>query len=81
MNQQLEPLLRRAPVIPVLTVDVVEAALPLARALVGAGLPLLEITLRTPSAFDVIEAIAADVEGAVVGAGTVLNAAQLGEVA
>jgi 2-keto-3-deoxy-6-phosphogluconate aldolase len=49
---------------------------PLARALVAGGLPILEITLRTPTALDVIRAIAGEVEGAVVGAGTVLSAAQ-----
>ncbi len=79
MNQSLEPLLALAPVIPVLTVDDVATALPLARALVAGGLPLLEITLRTPGALDAIGAIASEIEGAVVGAGTVLNAAQLAE--
>ncbi|MGI9434703.1 MAG: bifunctional 4-hydroxy-2-oxoglutarate aldolase/2-dehydro-3-deoxy-phosphogluconate aldolase [Geminicoccaceae bacterium] len=77
MNQELEPMLRRSPVIPVLTIETVEIALPLARALVKGGLPLLEITLRTQKALDVIEAVAAEVEHAVVGAGTVLNANQL----
>lgn len=81
MNQKLEPLLGRAPVIPVLTIDTVDTALPLARALAAGGLPLLEITLRTPAALDAIEVIAAEVEDAVVGAGTVLNPAQLEEVA
>lgn len=81
MNQSLEPLLGLAPVVPVLVIDDIDDALPLARALVKGGLPLLEITLRTPAALDAIDVIAAEVEGAVVGAGTVLSPTQLGEVA
>lgn len=69
-----------APVIPVLTIDRVADAVPLARALVKGGLPVLEITLRTSVAMDALKAIVAEVPGAVVGAGTVLDAAQLGEV-
>lgn len=65
-----------APVIPVLVIERVEDALPIARALVAGGLPALEVTLRTPAALDVIREMA-QVEGAVVGAGTVLNPAQL----
>jgi 2-dehydro-3-deoxyphosphogluconate aldolase / (4S)-4-hydroxy-2-oxoglutarate aldolase len=76
----LEALLRRSPVVPVLVIESVATAVPLARALVAGGLPLLEITLRTPVALDVIRAIASEVEGAVVGAGTVLRPAQLAEV-
>ena len=72
----LERILRLAPVIPVLVVEDLAAALPLARALVAGGLPSLEITLRTPAALEVIRVIAADVEGAVVGAGTVISPAQ-----
>ncbi|MFY9351379.1 MAG: bifunctional 4-hydroxy-2-oxoglutarate aldolase/2-dehydro-3-deoxy-phosphogluconate aldolase [Sphingobium sp.] len=67
-----------APVIPVLVVERVEDALPIARALVAGGLPALEVTLRTPAALDVIREMA-QVEGAVVGAGTVLNPRQLDE--
>lgn len=81
MNQPLEPLLGLAPVVPVLVIDDVDDALPLARALVKGGLPLLEITLRTPAAVDAIGVIASEVEGAVVGAGTVLCPAQLDQVA
>ncbi|MGC4252873.1 MAG: 2-dehydro-3-deoxyphosphogluconate aldolase, partial [Sphingobium sp.] len=65
-----------APVIPVLVVERVEDALPIAQALVKGGLPALEVTLRTPAALDVIREMA-KVEGAVVGAGTVLNPQQL----
>ncbi|MCG6902645.1 MAG: bifunctional 4-hydroxy-2-oxoglutarate aldolase/2-dehydro-3-deoxy-phosphogluconate aldolase [Rhodobacter sp.] len=66
-------LCRMAPVIPVLVIDDVDAAIPLAEALVAGGLPVLEVTLRTPAALKVIEAMA-KVPGGVVGAGTVLNA-------
>jgi 2-dehydro-3-deoxyphosphogluconate aldolase/(4S)-4-hydroxy-2-oxoglutarate aldolase len=65
-----------APVIPVLVVERVEDAAPIAEALVKGGLPALEVTMRTPVALDVIREMA-KVPGAVVGAGTVLNAAQL----
>ena len=72
---ELRALLAGTPVVPVLTVEAVEVALPLARALVTGGLGVLEITLRTPAALQAIEAIAGEVEGAVVGAGTVLTPA------
>jgi 2-dehydro-3-deoxyphosphogluconate aldolase / (4S)-4-hydroxy-2-oxoglutarate aldolase len=72
----LDSLLTGTPVVPVLVIDSVATALPLARALVDGGLRVLEITLRTPAALDVIRALAAEVEGAVVGAGTVLTAGQ-----
>lgn len=76
MTLSVEGVMQLAPVIPVLVVDRVEDALPIARALVKGGLPALEVTLRTPAALDVIREMA-QVEGAVVGAGTVLNPAQL----
>ncbi|MEW2530302.1 bifunctional 4-hydroxy-2-oxoglutarate aldolase/2-dehydro-3-deoxy-phosphogluconate aldolase [Streptomyces sp. NPDC047071] len=66
-----------APVIPVVVVDTVDAAVPLARALVAGGLPAIEVTLRTPVALNAIRAIAAEVPDAVVGAGTVLSADQV----
>ena len=72
----LNSLLAGTPVVPVLVIESVATALPLARALVDGGLRALEITLRTPAALDVIRALAAEVEGAVVGAGTVLTAGQ-----
>ena len=65
-----------APVIPVLTIERVEDAQPLARALVAGGLPTLEITLRTDAALEAIAAIA-EVEGAVVGVGTLLTSTQV----
>jgi 2-dehydro-3-deoxyphosphogluconate aldolase/(4S)-4-hydroxy-2-oxoglutarate aldolase len=67
----------RAPVIPVLTVERTADAVPLARALVKGGLPVLEITLRTPVALDTLRTMAAEVPEAILGAGTVLNAGQL----
>jgi 2-dehydro-3-deoxyphosphogluconate aldolase/(4S)-4-hydroxy-2-oxoglutarate aldolase len=70
----------RAPVIPVLTIDRLETAVPLARALVKGGLPVLEITLRTKAALQALELIAREVPGAVVGAGTVLDEKQVEQV-
>lgn len=66
-----------APVIPVLTVERAADAVPLARALARGGLPVLEITFRTREALDALAAIVRDVPEAVVGAGTVLDEAQL----
>ena len=80
MPSDLVALLARSPVVPVLVIDSVATAVPLARALVAGGLPLLEITLRTAAALDVIRAIGEEVEGAVVGAGTVLTPDQLAAV-
>jgi 2-dehydro-3-deoxyphosphogluconate aldolase/(4S)-4-hydroxy-2-oxoglutarate aldolase len=68
----IDRILSAAPVIPVLVIDRVEDALSVARALVEGGLPVLEVTLRTPAALDAIRAMK-EVEGAIVGAGTVLN--------
>jgi 2-dehydro-3-deoxyphosphogluconate aldolase/(4S)-4-hydroxy-2-oxoglutarate aldolase len=65
-------LCRLAPVIPVLVIEDLHHAVPLARALVAGGLPVLEVTLRTPVALAAIEAMA-QVPGARVGAGTVLS--------
>ncbi len=66
-----------APVVPVVVVEDAADAVPLARALVAGGLPAIEVTLRTPAARDAIRAIAAEVPGAVVGAGTVLTPEQV----
>ena len=71
---------RLAPVIPVLTIESRETAVPLARALVRGGLPVLEVTLRTEVALDALKAIVAEVPEAVVGAGTVLDPARLEQV-
>lgn len=67
--------MRDAPVIPVIVLDEVAHAVPLARALVAGGIRMLEVTLRTPAALACMEAIAAEVPEAVVGAGTVRSAA------
>jgi len=65
-----------APVIPVLVIDDLAHAVPLARALIAGGLPVLEVTLRTPQALDAIRAMA-EVPGGVVGAGTLLTPADV----
>ncbi|WP_121117485.1 bifunctional 4-hydroxy-2-oxoglutarate aldolase/2-dehydro-3-deoxy-phosphogluconate aldolase [Croceibacterium ferulae] len=72
----IEQVMRTAPVIPVLVIDDVAEAEPLARALVAGGLTVLEVTLRTPAALDAIRAMK-KVKGAIVGAGTVTNEKQL----
>lgn len=72
----IDALMRSVPVIPVLVVEDAGHAETIAEALVGGGLTALEVTLRTPAALDVIRAMSR-VEGAVVGAGTVLNARDL----
>ncbi|MCC2651166.1 MAG: 2-dehydro-3-deoxyphosphogluconate aldolase [Microvirga sp.] len=72
-DRQLADLLRSGPVVPVITLERVEDAVPLARALVAGGLRLLEITLRTPAAADAAAAIIRDVPEAIVGIGTVLT--------
>lgn len=74
--QRIDTLLRQAPVVPVLAIDDLDDAVPLAEALVGAGLPVLEVTLRTPVALQAIARMRT-VPGAIVGAGTVLTAADL----
>ena len=71
----LAEILARAPVIPVLVIDEVAHAVPLGRALVAGGLTVLEVTFRTPVAAACIEAMIAEVEGAIVGAGTVITPA------
>jgi 2-dehydro-3-deoxyphosphogluconate aldolase/(4S)-4-hydroxy-2-oxoglutarate aldolase len=71
MPPDARPLLALAPVIPVLTIKDAAVAVPLARALVAGGLPVIEVTLRTPPALDAIRAIAREVPEAVVGAGTI----------
>lgn len=68
----IDAIMRMAPVIPVIVLDDVAHAEPLARALVAGGLPVLEVTLRTACALDAIRAMKA-VPGAIVGAGTVTS--------
>jgi len=69
----LDEILTLAPVVPVLVVDDIEHAVPLGRALVAGGLSVLEITLRTPVALECARRMIGEVEGAVVGLGTVLD--------
>ena len=71
-------IMNTAPVIPVIVVDDVDHAVPLARALVAGGLRVLEVTLRTPAALDAILAMKG-VDGAIVGAGTVTNQQELAD--
>jgi 2-dehydro-3-deoxyphosphogluconate aldolase/(4S)-4-hydroxy-2-oxoglutarate aldolase len=76
-NPGIRELLKRVPVIPVLTVASLQHAVPLARALVAGGLPVLEVTLRSAAALPAIRAIRAAVPEAIVGAGTVIDEDQL----
>lgn len=68
-------LLALAPVVPVVVLERLDDAVPVARALVAGGLPVIELTLRTPVALDAIRAIAAEVPDITVGAGTVTTPA------
>lgn len=72
----IDTIMRTAPVIPVIVIDDVAHAVPLAEALVAGGLRVLEVTLRTPAALEAITAMK-QVEGAIVGAGTVTNPREL----
>lgn len=76
MRERLERIMTLAPVIPVLVIEDAARARPIAQALVSGGLRALEVTLRTPAALEVIREMRS-VPGAVVGAGTVLNEADL----
>lgn len=71
----VDTLMGMAPVIPVLSIDDIHQAVPLAQALVAGGLPVLEVTLRTPAALEAIRAMS-EVAGAIVGVGTVIRPAQ-----
>lgn len=77
MQQTLVPVLEQAGVVPVLVIDNVSEALPLAQALVEGGLNVLEITLRTEAALAAVEEIAKHLPDAHVGTGTVLNAGDI----
>jgi 2-dehydro-3-deoxyphosphogluconate aldolase/(4S)-4-hydroxy-2-oxoglutarate aldolase len=80
---QIQPaeILGQGPVVPVMVIHTLAQAVPLARALVAGGIRVLEITLRTPVAIEAIRTISREVEGVLVGAGTVTNGDELGEVA
>jgi len=72
----MRELLEHAPVVPVVVIDDVTKAAPVAQALVAGGLPVIEVTMRTAVAADAISAMCVEVPEAVVGAGTVLSAEQ-----
>ncbi|SRR3954462_9652011 len=74
----MHALFRGVSVIPVLTIDRERDAVPLARALFEGGLPVIEVALRTPVAAAAIAAIARELPQVVVGAGTLLRAADVG---
>jgi 2-dehydro-3-deoxyphosphogluconate aldolase/(4S)-4-hydroxy-2-oxoglutarate aldolase len=73
-QEKLASLLKSSCVVPVITIERLEDAVPLARALVAGGVRMLEVTLRTPVAIAAARAIMAEVPEAVVGIGTILNA-------
>ncbi len=76
LNRDLGAILRRVGVVPVLTIDKIEHAVPLALALVVGGLNALEITMRTGAALEAIRDMVRNVPGAIIGAGTVLTPEQ-----
>ena len=69
----IKDIMNASPVIPVMVINNLEHAVPLAHALVEGGLKVLEITLRTPVALEAIRSIKAEVPNAIVGAGTIIN--------
>jgi len=77
----LDKILTLAPVVPVVIIDDIEDAVPLARALVAGGLKAIEVTLRTAAGLEAIRRIAGEVENAVAGVGTVLTADQAAQAA
>src|SRR5688500_10108677 len=76
-QEKLADLVKSATVIPVLTIERLEHAVPLARALVAGGVRVLEVTLRTPAALEAAKAMITEVPDAIVGIGTILNADDL----
>ncbi|WP_076413853.1 bifunctional 4-hydroxy-2-oxoglutarate aldolase/2-dehydro-3-deoxy-phosphogluconate aldolase [Shewanella sp. UCD-KL12] len=78
-NWSLQPqdIFKRSPIVPVMVINRIEDAVPLAKALVAGGISVLEVTLRTPCALEAIAKIAKEVPDALVGAGTILNEEQL----
>lgn len=77
VDSPLDTILRRAPVIPVFSPEAADTAVETAHALVRGGLPVIEVTLRHPTALDALRAIADQVPDAIVGAGTVLSPGQI----
>lgn len=80
-TQRIDAILGLAPVVAILTIEHAGDAVPLARALAVGGLPVLEVTLRTPAALEAIARIAGEVPEACVGAGTVLDAGRMRDAA
>lgn len=80
-NQSLVAVLDGQPVLPVLIIERLADAVPLAKALMRGGLPAIEVTLRTPHALDAIRLIADEAPEVIIGAGTVRNARQFQEAA
>jgi 2-dehydro-3-deoxyphosphogluconate aldolase/(4S)-4-hydroxy-2-oxoglutarate aldolase len=78
-NWQIMPkdIFAAGPIVPVLVINKVEEALPIAEALLAADVKVLEVTLRTPAALDVINTIAKELPEAIIGSGTVTNRQQL----
>jgi len=78
-NWQIMPkdIFATGPIVPVLVINKVEEALPIAEALLAADVKVLEVTLRTPAALDVISTIAKELPEAIIGSGTVTNRQQL----
>ncbi|OAF13881.1 bifunctional 4-hydroxy-2-oxoglutarate aldolase/2-dehydro-3-deoxy-phosphogluconate aldolase [Bradyrhizobium neotropicale] len=79
-QNQLVALFKAATVIPVLTIERIQDAVPLARALVAGGVRTLEVTLRTPVAIEAARAMMSEVPEAIVGIGTILNPADFARV-
>jgi len=77
MSLTLEQITSASPVVPVMVIERLEDAVPLAQALINGGLLALEVTLRTPVALDAIKTIKQALPDAMVGAGTILNAKDL----
>lgn len=79
-KRSAEEILSLGPVVPVIVIEKIEDAVPLAKALMAGGVKVLEVTLRTACGLDAIKKIIAEVPGAVVGAGTITSVEQLKEV-
>ncbi len=77
MSLNAQQILHMAPVVPVIVINDLSEAVPLARALLKGGIPVLEVTLRTSQGLEAIKRIQEEVEGVVVGAGTVTSTQQL----
>ena len=77
----MREVLEKSPVVPVVVIDDASKAVPVAKALVQGGLPVIEVTMRTAAAADAIAAIAAEVPDALIGAGTVLSGDQAEAIA